>query len=84
MIGVCFGLVFAADSMSSIALIALSLSCGYVMGGIGIVLAHELGHRRALIERALSRLLLLSIGFGHYAIEPVSYTHLTLPTNREV
>jgi alkane 1-monooxygenase len=51
------------------ALVALSLSCGYVMGGIGIVLAHELGHRRSLIDRALLRLLLLSIGFGHYAIE---------------
>jgi len=68
-IGVCFGLAFAADSMNWTALVALSLSCGYVMGGIGIVLAHELGHRRALIDRALSRLLLLSIGFGHYAIE---------------
>jgi alkane 1-monooxygenase len=68
-ISVCFGLAVAADSMPWTALFALSLSCGYVMGGIGIVLAHELGHRRALIDRALSRLLLLSIGFGHYAIE---------------
>jgi len=68
-ISVCFGLAFAPDSMNWAALVALSLSCGYVMGGIGIVLAHELGHRRSLIDRALSRLLLLSIGFGHYAIE---------------
>ena len=50
-------------------LLWLALSCGYVLGGIGIVLAHELGHRRALIDRALARLLLFSVGFGHYVIE---------------
>jgi alkane 1-monooxygenase len=47
----------------------LALSCGYVAGGIGIVLAHELGHRRPLIDRTLARALLCWIGFGHYAIE---------------
>ncbi len=50
-------------------LVWLALSCGYILGGIGIVLAHELGHRRALPDRVLARLLLLSVAYGHYAIE---------------
>lgn len=50
-------------------LLWLSLGCGYVSGGIGIVLAHELGHRRALTDRLLARALLTSIGYGHYALE---------------
>lgn len=68
-IAVSFGLATQAPALAWPDLIALALSCGYVIGGIGIVLAHELGHRRAFIDRALARLLLLSAGFGHYAIE---------------
>ena len=63
------GLALQAPLLDWPDLIWLALSCGYVLGGIGIVLAHELGHRRPLIDRALARLLLLSVGFGHYAIE---------------
>ena len=58
-----------ADRMEWDALIWLALSCGYVSGGIGIVLAHELGHRRSLIDRSLARLQLCSIAYGHYVIE---------------
>lgn len=47
----------------------LALGCGYVAGGIGIVLAHELGHRRPVVDRLLARALLCLVGFGHYALE---------------
>lgn len=63
------GLATQAPTLDWPDLIALALSCGYVVGGIGIVLAHELGHRRALTDRALARCLLLTAGFGHYVIE---------------
>jgi alkane 1-monooxygenase len=68
-IAISLGLAIQAPSLDWPGLIALALSCGYVLGGIGIVLAHELGHRRALLDRTLARLLLLSVGFGHYVIE---------------
>lgn len=68
-IAISLGLATRAPALDWPELIALALSCGYVVGGIGIVLAHELGHRRALIDRTLARLLLLSVGFGHYVIE---------------
>jgi alkane 1-monooxygenase len=60
---------FHASSMDWSGLIWLALSCGYVAGAIGIVLAHELGHRRAWADRALARALLLMVGYGHYALE---------------
>jgi alkane 1-monooxygenase len=40
-----------------------------VSGGIGIVLAHELGHRRDRIDLLLSRLLLLLVFWGPYRSE---------------
>lgn len=63
------GLSWVAAQSDSAALLWLGLSAGYVAGGIGIVLAHELGHRRALADRGLARALLVLIGYGHYAIE---------------
>lgn len=63
------GLATQAPALDWWGLVWLALSCGYVLGGIGIVLAHELGHRRALPDRVLARLLLLSVAYGHYAIE---------------
>ncbi len=65
----CVGFALAAQTMDWQTLLPIALGCGYVAGGIGIVLAHELGHRRALIDRVLARALLCGIGFGHYVIE---------------
>lgn len=68
-LAVSLGLASQAHMLAWSDLVWLALSCGYVLGGIGIVLAHELGHRRALVDRVLARLLLLSVAYGHYAIE---------------
>ena len=65
----CLGLVFIAQEQSWLNLLWLAGSTGYVAGAVGIVLAHELAHRRAFIDKVLARLLLLSIAYGHYAIE---------------
>ena len=37
-----------------------------------------------LLGQDLARDVMGSVGFGELAFWPVSYTHLTLPTNREV
>ncbi len=65
----CAGFALLAPQMDWPQLIPMALGCGYVAGGIGIVLAHELGHRRPLADRALARALLCWIAYGHYAIE---------------
>lgn len=49
--------------------VVLGAACGSVAGAVGIVLAHELGHRRHRLDRALSRALLSMLGWGHYLIE---------------
>jgi len=77
---VCIGFALHSRQMTSSSFWLLALSCGYVAGGIGIVLAHELGHRRALIDRALARALLCWIGYGHYAIEHNRGHHRTAAT----
>ena len=65
----CVGFALLAPKMEWAQLIPMALGCGYVAGGIGIVLAHELGHRRPLLDRTLARALLCWIAYGHYAIE---------------
>ena len=57
------------QELSWLTLFLLAGSTGYVAGAVGIVLAHELGHRKTLIDKALARLLLLSVAYGHYALE---------------
>ncbi len=47
----------------------LGTACGTVAGGVGIVLAHEMGHRRSPLDRGLARALLCLVGWGHYLIE---------------
>ena len=66
---ICIGFALHAPHMRAGSFWLMAFSCGYVAGAIGIVLAHELGHRRPLIDRSLARALLCWIGFGHYAIE---------------
>ncbi len=50
-------------------LVVLALAVGTVTGGIGITVAHELGHRRSVLDRLLSRLLLVTVGYGHFYVE---------------
>lgn len=40
-----------------------------VTGGIGITVAHELGHRKSKADRILSQLLLMTVGYMHFYIE---------------
>lgn len=47
----------------------MALSMGYIAGSTGIVLAHELGHRRASLDQWLSRLLLVLVAWGPYRVE---------------
>lgn len=66
-------LVFAVVAVGSIEAIAarigLTLSVGVVTGGIGIVVAHELGHRHGRGARFLAGALLSSVAYLHFYIE---------------
>ena len=57
--------------------LALTLGC---VNGIGINTAHELGHKRASLERRLSRVALAPTGYGHFFIEHNRGHHVRVAT----
>lgn len=64
-----FILALTAPHLNTLHWFLLALSMGYVSGGTGIVLAHELGHRRTAFDQWLSRLLLVFVAWGPYRME---------------
>jgi alkane 1-monooxygenase len=78
------GLVFAcwlwADGgLSTLDSIGLALTMGMV-SGIAINTAHELGHKRADLEKWLSKVALAQSGYGHFFIEHNRGHHVRVAT----
>ena len=48
---------------------AFTSGMALVTGGIGITVAHELGHRSEKIEQFYSKVLLMTVGYMHFFIE---------------
>lgn len=61
--------VLLAPTLNGVDFVLFALAVGTVTGGVGITVAHELGHRRSQLDRVLSRLLLLTVGYGHFYVE---------------
>jgi len=55
--------------MEPLTLIGMVLSMGVITGGVGITVAHELGHRHREFERMLARILLISVAYLHFYVE---------------
>ena len=78
------GLVFAAwlwahGGLSVLDSIGLALTVAMV-SGISINTAHELGHKRAALERWLSKVALAQSGYGHFFIEHNRGHHVRVAT----
>ena len=78
------GLIFAcwlwsSGGLSAFDSIGLAMTMG-VVGGIAINTAHELGHKRASLERWLSRVALAQSGYGHFFIEHNRGHHVRVAT----
>lgn len=78
------GLVFAcwlwsSGDLSTIDSIGLALTMAMV-SGIAINTAHELGHKRASMERWLSKVALAQSGYGHFFIEHNRGHHVRVAT----
>jgi alkane 1-monooxygenase len=78
------GLVFAcwlwADGgLSTVDGIGLALTMG-IVSGIAINTAHELGHKRASLERWLSKVTLAQSGYGHFFVEHNRGHHVRVAT----
>jgi alkane 1-monooxygenase len=78
------GLVFAcwlwsSGKLSTVDDLGLALTVGMV-SGIAINTAHELGHKRASLERWLSRVALAQSAYGHFFIEHNRGHHVRVAT----
>jgi alkane 1-monooxygenase len=78
------GLVFAcwlwsSGDLSTVDSVGLALTMG-IVSGIAINTAHELGHKRASLERWLSKVALAQSGYGHFFIEHNRGHHVRVAT----
>jgi alkane 1-monooxygenase len=78
------GLVFACwlwsnGQLSTLDAIGLALTVAMV-SGVAINTAHELGHKRASLERWLSKVALAQSGYGHFFIEHNRGHHVRVAT----
>jgi alkane 1-monooxygenase len=78
------GLVFACwmwayGNLSTLESVGLALTVAMV-SGVAINTAHELGHKRASVERWLSKVALAQSGYGHFFIEHNRGHHVRVAT----
>jgi len=66
--------------LSALEIIGLTASLGVTTGGIGITVAHELGHKPGRAERAGATVLLAVVGYLHFLIEHNRGHHLRVAT----
>jgi alkane 1-monooxygenase len=66
--------------LSTWEVVGLTLSLGVTTGGIGITVAHELGHKPGRAERAGALVLLASVSYLHFFIEHNRGHHLRVAT----
>jgi alkane 1-monooxygenase len=71
--------LLAGDDLTTLDKLGLALTLGCV-NGIGINTAHELGHKRASLERWLSKVALAPTGYGHFYIEHNRGHHVRVAT----
>ena len=60
--------------------IGFTVSAALVTGGIGITVAHELGHKKSALERFYSKLLLMTVCYMHFYIEHNRGHHVLVAT----
>jgi alkane 1-monooxygenase len=71
--------LLAGNDLGVVEKLGLALTLGCV-NGIGINTAHELGHKRASLERWLSKVALAPTGYGHFYIEHNRGHHVRVAT----
>ena len=60
--------------------LAFVLGCSLVTGGIGITVAHELGHKNSALEQFYAKLLLMTVCYMHFFIEHNRGHHVLVAT----
>jgi alkane 1-monooxygenase len=69
-----------SGKLTTIAWLGFVLSFALVTGGIGITVAHELGHKKSSIERFYGKTLLMTVCYMHFYIEHNRGHHVLVAT----
>lgn len=75
----CYVIAFGTLS-NFVELAGFTLGFAVVTGGIGITVAHELGHKKEAIERFYSKVLLMTVSYMHFYIEHNRGHHVQVAT----
>lgn len=75
--------VIAVSAMEPLFWAAFVFSFALVTGGIGITVAHELGHKKSKTERVYSRVILMTVCYMHFYIEHNRGHHVYVATPRD-
>lgn len=70
--------IVAQASLSEIILMAFNI--GLLTGGIGITIAHELGHKSRRVDKISSQILLMTVCYMHFYIEHNRGHHVAVAT----
>ncbi len=70
----------STQELSFISWMAFASGMALVTGGIGITVAHELGHRHEKIEQTYSKILLMTVCYMHFFIEHNRGHHVRVAT----
>lgn len=71
----------SADRLQGVAeWVAFIMGSALVTGGIGITVAHELGHKKSALEKFYAKLLLMTVCYMHFYIEHNRGHHVTVAT----
>ena len=70
----------STQELSFISWMAFTSGIALVTGGIGITVAHELGHRHEKIEQTYSKILLMTVCYMHFFIEHNRGHHVRVAT----
>jgi alkane 1-monooxygenase len=75
--------VIAQQDMTTWEYLGFCLSVPLVTGGIGITVAHELGHKKEKLERFLAKMLLMTTCYMHFYIEHNRGHHVHIGTPKD-
>lgn len=68
------------NNLTFVELALFALQVGLVAGGVGITVAHELGHKKSALEQFYSKVLLMTVYYMHFFIEHNRGHHVHVAT----
>ncbi|MFA0963620.1 alkane 1-monooxygenase [Roseivirga sp. BDSF3-8] len=75
--------VFSGQLSNWAAYAGFTISIGLSTGGVGITVAHELGHKHGKLEKLYAKLLLMSVCYMHFYIEHNRGHHVHVATPQD-